>query len=158
MWKNKHVVVAMLVAPVLAILAWFAVDHLVGEKPHAAMPGADYPLVAKSNCRYDSGSCDLENEEFRLTITGEPDGEEGLRLSVVSKHRLAALSVGLAPSPGESSVPVPLAPDDESGLVWSGSLGASPTEGAALQLVATAGESRYFAEVPTVWLEAGQPE
>ncbi len=158
MWKNKHVVVAMLVAPVLAILAWFAVDNLVGEKPHAARAGADYPLVAKSNCRYESGSCDLENAEFRLTLTGTPGGDQGLRLSVVSKHRLVALSAGLAPSPGEPALPVPLAPEDESGLAWSGSLGASATEGAAIQLVATAGESRYFAEVPTVWLEAAQPE
>ena len=51
MWKNKHVVVAMLVAPILAILAWFAVDSMVAERAHSAKPGASYKLVAKSNCR-----------------------------------------------------------------------------------------------------------
>jgi hypothetical protein len=31
MWTNKHVIIAMLVAPVLAIMAWFAVDYLVAR-------------------------------------------------------------------------------------------------------------------------------
>jgi hypothetical protein len=30
MWKNKHVVVALIVAPILAILAWYAVGSLIG--------------------------------------------------------------------------------------------------------------------------------
>ena len=38
-YKNKHVVVAMLVAPVLALIGYFSVDALVAEKPHAAQAG-----------------------------------------------------------------------------------------------------------------------
>ena len=37
--KNKHLVVAMLVAPVLAVLSYFALDVLVGEQPKPAEEG-----------------------------------------------------------------------------------------------------------------------
>ena len=82
MFSNKHVLVAMLVAPVLAIMAWFAVDYFVAERPHAAEEGATYTLLAKSNCRYASGKCDLENADFELTI------RPSMRTATVrSKHR-----------------------------------------------------------------------
>ena len=68
MFKNKHVVIAMLVAPVLSILAWLAVDYFISERPHVAESGATYALIAKSNCRYDSGQCDLENSDFSLSM------------------------------------------------------------------------------------------
>ena len=31
MLRNRHVITALLVAPILAVLAWFAVGNLVGE-------------------------------------------------------------------------------------------------------------------------------
>jgi hypothetical protein len=31
MFTNKHVIIAMLVAPLLAIMAWFAVDYFIGK-------------------------------------------------------------------------------------------------------------------------------
>ncbi len=40
---NKHVVIAMLVAPVLAVIAYFAVDASVSEAPKAAQPGKKLP-------------------------------------------------------------------------------------------------------------------
>ena len=69
MFKNKHVIIALIVTPILAALAWIGVGQLMGEKPHAARPGQSYPLVEKSNCRYESGACDLENEDFLLRLT-----------------------------------------------------------------------------------------
>ena len=51
MWKDKHVVMAMIVAPILAIFAWVGVDYIVAEKAQPAEPGSMYPLVARSNCR-----------------------------------------------------------------------------------------------------------
>ena len=64
MFKNKHFIVALLIAPILAIIAYFGVDIAVSEKPHAAKKGQSYKLVSKSNCRYTSGLCDMENGEF----------------------------------------------------------------------------------------------
>ena len=67
--KNKHVLVAALVAPLLALMAWFAIDLMTGEEPHAAIEGQSYALVELPNCRYDSGRCGLKNNEFRLDIS-----------------------------------------------------------------------------------------
>ncbi|NOQ87942.1 MAG: hypothetical protein GQ550_03380, partial [Gammaproteobacteria bacterium] len=50
--KNKHLILAMFVAPVLAIIAYSSVDTIVSEQPQAAMQGSSYKLAAKSNCRY----------------------------------------------------------------------------------------------------------
>ena len=68
MWTNKHVIVSLLVAPILAILAWFGVDYLVAEQAQPAEQGTMYPLVARSNCRYDSGQCDLANNDVKMSI------------------------------------------------------------------------------------------
>ena len=66
MFTNKHVIVALIVAPVLSVLAWYAVGSFTGEQPTPAEPGQSYPLVEKSNCRYPSGECELENEDFSV--------------------------------------------------------------------------------------------
>lgn len=157
MWKNKHVIVALLVTPVLAIIAYFAVDYFVAEQPHAAKPGADYSLVARSNCRRASGSCDLFNGEFKLTISASPAGSTGMTLSVLSKFPLIAGTIGIAPGPGEVSEPVMLAPVAGDLQNWSAQIGRPQTEQAALQIVVVAGQSQYFAEVPTIFLVAEAP-
>jgi len=154
MWKNWHVVAALLVAPVLAIVAWFAVDRFAAERPHAARPGQDYPLVAKSNCRWPSGVCDLVNESFRLTLTPTALDAGELRLRVESRFALSAATVGLAPSAGVSSQPVAFSPAGAGATRWSGTLPAPRGEGAVLQIVVNADGSRYFAEVPVVFLAA----
>lgn len=69
--KNKHLILSMLIAPILAIIAWFAVDYKVSEKPHSAITGESYKLVAKSNCRYQSGMCTLENGDIKILIQAE---------------------------------------------------------------------------------------
>ena len=65
---NKHVIVAMIIAPILAIIAYFGVDHAFSEKPHSAVEGQSYPLVAKSNCRYESGKCTMENGDISVSV------------------------------------------------------------------------------------------
>ena len=66
--KNRHLILAMIIAPILAVIAWFAVDYKVSEKPHTAIPGKSYKLAAKSNCRYQSGLCTLENGDIKIEI------------------------------------------------------------------------------------------
>ena len=60
--------IALLVAPMLAIIAWFAVDYFVAERPQAASPGESYPLVARPNCRRLSDACELANADLTLTL------------------------------------------------------------------------------------------
>lgn len=64
MFKNKHFILALLIAPILSIIAYFGTDMALSEKPHAAKEGETYKLASKSNCRYTSGLCDMENGDF----------------------------------------------------------------------------------------------
>jgi len=70
-FKNKHVIVAMIVAPILAILSWYATGFIVDEKEHAMKDGAIYTLVVRPNCRWSSGKCTLSNSDLKIDITGK---------------------------------------------------------------------------------------
>ena len=70
-FKNKHVIVAMVVAPILAVFAWFATGMLVDEQGHTMKDGSLYTLNVKSNCRWESGKCSLKNEDIQIDITGK---------------------------------------------------------------------------------------
>ena len=69
--KNKHTVMAMIITPMLAVIAYFATDHLVSEPPQEARPGQSYKLAAKSNCRYQSGICTLKNGDVEVRLQAE---------------------------------------------------------------------------------------
>ena len=151
MWKNKHVVVALLVAPVLAILSWFAVDRLVAEQPHEAKAGAAYPLVARSNCRYPSGRCDLHNKDFQLTLArGYRGGIDTLELE--SRHALSAASLALGASVASLSVPRVMQQVDGDGVLWTVPAGDSVGEDGVLRLAVVAGQSTYYAEFSAAFL------
>lgn len=81
MFKNKHVITAMIVAPLLAIMSYFATDYLVADLPSAAKQGESYSLLARSNCRYESGKCTLENGdmEVQLQIVNQEPGQAVLK-------------------------------------------------------------------------------
>lgn len=147
MWKNKHVVVAMLVAPVLAILAWFLVDYLVAEKPQAARAGASYPLVARSNCRYESGRCDLDNNDFRLTLEAE-----GSAIKLTSRFPLTSATAGLGATPMLADEPQPFTAADQSGTVWLLDVDAVPGPDDIVRVAVVAEASIYFAEVTGIFL------
>ena len=149
MFNNKHVIIAMLVAPVLAVLAWFAVGKLAGEQPHSAQPGQSYPLVARSNCRYASGQCDLRNEDFRLSLTLAGSGPDRA-LVVQASHPLEGIV--LAVEPGTGGAPEPLLRDSDDARQWRLPLVELPAEGARIRLVARAGGSSYFVEHSTAFL------
>ena len=69
LFSNKHVVAALIISPILALVSYFAVDRVLVEPPQLAQAGQSYPLLAKSNCRYESGRCDLRNADFQATLT-----------------------------------------------------------------------------------------
>ncbi|MBF2735535.1 MAG: hypothetical protein ISN26_05605 [Betaproteobacteria bacterium AqS2] len=71
---NRHVIVALLVAPILALIAYFAVDAVVSEPPQAAEPGATYPLANRPDCRWASGRCTLKNEDVELVVAAADAG------------------------------------------------------------------------------------
>ncbi|MEM8817040.1 MAG: hypothetical protein AAFX56_17055 [Pseudomonadota bacterium] len=151
MWTNKHVVVAMLVAPVLAVLSWMAVDRFVGEQPHEAKAGAAYPLVARSNCRYASGRCDLHNNDFQLTLE-RLDGGAMPTLQLESRHALSAASLALGKSAATLSEPRGLTRTDGEGLSWSLPVAEPVAADGVLRLAVVAGQSTYYAEFSAAFL------
>lgn len=154
MFTNKHVIVAMIVAPVLSILAWFSIGEFIGEKPQVAQPGQSYPLVEKSNCRYESGLCELENEDFRLKLFYQ-DNEAGKQLVLRSSHTLegVVISVGI---PEGKEQPDSMRSTDEQGMEWRLALGSRPTPEERMRLVAKAAGSTYFGEAGTLFLQPGE--
>ncbi len=65
-FKNKHILLASVVAPMLGLLTYYAIGALVGEEPHAAEEGRSYELVALPSCRRGGGLCGLKNGDFTL--------------------------------------------------------------------------------------------
>lgn len=151
---NKHVVIAMIVAPILAVLAWFATGSLTGESPQVAVPGQSYPLVEKSNCRYPSGSCDLQNEELKLTLAYEEDLASP-QLVLHSSHPLEGVVLGIA-SPDEEVAPAVMHAADGQGLEWRLAIGPLPGPEQRIRLVAMSGGSSYFADAATLFLQSGE--
>ena len=152
MWKNKHVVVALLVAPILSILAWYAVGNLVGEKPESAQEGKAYKLVARSNCRYASGSCDLHNADFKLLIEPEMVAASSVALTLTSSHALQSAALGLVEGDSEPQ-PAPMTSTADDRKRWQGLLPKPNSPDAQIRIAVTAQGATWYAEVPVVFLE-----
>jgi len=147
MFKNKHIIVAMIVAPILAVIAYFATDSLVGEKPHKAAAGQSYALVALPNCRYPSGHCTLKNSEFQVDLKVSQAGLNMLTLNLTSKHPLQGAKVALADGTAEVKVkPADMTATDDTALHWTVDLSGNLSPASQLQLVAAAADAFYFGE------------
>lgn len=144
MFTNKHVVIALIVAPILSVLAWFAVGSLTGEQAAPAQAGKDYPLVAKSSCRWASGQCELENEDFELTLKYSSTG----KLLVQSAYPLEGVLVSVYDPAAETDLPpVALLQTDGVGRDWRHPASVIPGPGERIRLVAAADGSRYYGEM-----------
>ncbi|MEM8562335.1 MAG: hypothetical protein AAGF57_08885 [Pseudomonadota bacterium] len=146
--SNRHIVIALIVAPMLALLAWFFAGKLSGEQPLAAQHGQSYPLLAKSNCRRTGGVCDLVNEEFRLKLTRSND-RRGLLL--LASHPLQGVLVAVGPD-GEAESPIPMRQVNGEGTQWRLDFAATPQSQHAVRVAAVANGARYFAETTALFL------
>jgi hypothetical protein len=152
--KNKHVLVAALVAPLLALIAYFASDYFFGEAPQVAVEGQSYPLVEKPSCRWESGYCGLKNNEFELDLlVREVDGETLLLLESVFALEGVMLSVGREEA--EGAQPVPMRAVDEEGRRWSLPLIVPAPGQDRIRLVAAADGSLYYGDVSTAFMLSG---
>jgi len=155
--KNKHVVTAMLVAPVLAILGYFALDALVGESPMPAEEGQSYPLAEKPNCRYSSGACGLKNADFELELSIRELGKDRVELSLTSAFPLDGVMVSLAENDQEDAPPVAMQPLGGEGKTWSLGMQRPDPERHRLRLAASASGSIYFGDVATKFTVRQEP-
>lgn len=146
MLRNKHVIAALIITPILSVLGYFAVDFMVTEKPHAARPGGTYQLVARSSCRYASGHCVLANGEFKLDIAAQYRDDGKLLLSVTSAFPLEGSKVAVVASEELEGTPVDMQVQDETRQQWQVIVAAPAAEKGFLRLVAAANDSLYFGE------------
>jgi hypothetical protein len=149
MWKNKHVLIATLTAPVLALIAYFGIGKLIGEKPHAAEAGQSYTLVEKPKCRYASGTCGMKNGDFELVLNFDRKAGGGLLLKLSSENPLNGVLVSMAASEADAGQPDSMLPVGTDGLNWSIDITQPDPDTHRLYLVASAGGSLYYGDVST---------
>ncbi len=157
MWKNKHVVIALIVAPILAILAWYAVGLIAGEQAQVAEPGAAYPLLARSNCRWESGECNLANNDLEMTILPLELGAQYTRLALDSEFPVAQATFALLTNGNEVVATAEHDTSPDAPLRMTVTIPAFADPEAMLRVAVTVQDSLYFAEVPVVFMRPEAP-
>ena len=130
---NKHLITAMIVAPILAFITYYAVDYKVSEKPHQAVEGQSYPLVAKSNCRYESGKCTFKNGDINIHIETTQVSNSELSFSLASNQPIQGARVALA-SDTVKPTPISMTAADDTQVNWTITLPNTIDETSRLQL------------------------
>jgi hypothetical protein len=148
---NKHVIVALIVAPVLSIIAYLGMDHFAAEKPHAARKNTSYALAAKSGCRYASGECLLQNGAVKIILKPAVFARNETGIQLLSSFPLDGAKVAVSTA-NEDGVPVAFESRDQEKLEWVTRLPVSNDDMAHLRLVVFKGETVFYAEVDTVFL------
>ncbi|RJX65418.1 hypothetical protein DZ860_21490 [Vibrio sinensis] len=152
MFKNKHILIALLVAPILSILAYVGTDLALSEKPHAAKEGQEYKLVSKSNCRYTSGLCDMANGEFKVQFRSEALSSSDLTLSLKSKFALDGVKVSLVDSEDQTAPPINMNAIDSSNLNWNVVLPAPKSDQSWLRVAIQADGTVYYGDTQTAFV------
>jgi hypothetical protein len=150
--KNKHLILAMFVAPILAIIAYFATDYVVSEKPHQAQQGNTYKLAAKSNCRYQSGQCTLQNGDVEVNITVERIAESMIELTLRSSLPAQKVMASFVDD-NNAEQPVMMLSDTAANTLWHAQFNIADPQQATLRLVVELSGALFFAETPAVFID-----
>lgn len=148
-FKNKHIVTAMLVAPILAVLGYVLADRSVAEKPDAAKPGQSYPLVARSNCRYQSGHCTLVNGDIKIRLTANRLDASNVELIVESELPIGQALVATS-SDQHDGAAQNMSPQQS---VWSLRMGLTEPDKTRLRMAFTIEGAVYFVETSAVFID-----
>jgi len=149
--KHKHLILAMFVAPVLAIIAYFSVDYVVSEKPQAAIQGGTYKLAAKSNCRYQSGVCTLKNGDIEVQLHARRIDERLVELSMHSE--LPIQNAIISHVVGDlASEPVVML-QGAAAADWSVLLELPDPQNTRLRLALNIADTMYYAETTAVFID-----
>jgi hypothetical protein len=144
--KNKHFIVALIVAPILALISYFSVDAAVSEKPHAAQAGAQYELIEKPNCRYSSGHCQLKNGDFELALKGTWEDGEHLKIELESPYPLEGVLAAQVDSLDKQSTPSKMVSLNKDGTLWAMTLVNPSISEDRIRLAASANKSVYYGD------------
>jgi hypothetical protein len=147
-FTNKHLITAMIVTPILAFIAYYAVDYTVSEKPHQARKGQSYPLQAKSNCRYQSGHCTFKNGDITIDIKTKKTDDNVLSLTLTSNLAIQGAKVAIA-SDNTSPAPQDMRTTDRSRENWHITLANTLNDSSRLQIALMINDSLYYGETGT---------
>jgi hypothetical protein len=145
--KSKHTIVAVLIAPLLTVMAWYGVDLLVGEKPKPAEGGQSYALAEKPGCRWASGSCEMKNGDFELALAPDWKASGRLGLTLESVFPLEGVRLALVTDETEEAPPQDMQAIGTGGTTWYVELPGPDAQYDRLRLVASAKGALYFGDV-----------
>jgi hypothetical protein len=150
--KNKHLILAMFVAPVLAIIAYFATDYVVSEKPRQAQQGNTYKLAAKSNCRYQSGQCTLQNGDVEVIVTVVRIAESLVELRLQSSVPAQKVLASFVDEDSEEQ-PQTMQSNTAENTGWYAQFNIADPEKAQLRLAMELSGALFYAETPAVFID-----
>lgn len=152
MFKNKHVIISLIVAPILAIMGYFAVDAFVAETPHAAKPGERVELVEKPNCRYSSGACDLKNGDFEMRIHAKWSDDVQVLLTLESNVTLDGVIAAHVTNESHNVPPINMQPLDDDGHKWALQIVNPNLKADRLRLAASANQAIYYGDASLTFI------
>ncbi len=152
MKKNKHIMVAMIVAPILAIISYFATDYAVSDQPIAAAEGESYALLARPNCRYESGECTLKNGDIELQLRIEFEQDSGRVLMAKSNQPLTGIRVALV-NGEEAQEAVALERTASDGTIWMMPLSLHSQESNGLRVAFESSGRVFYASTDTAFFD-----
>ncbi len=147
MFTNKHVVIAFIVAPILAVIAYFGVDYMVAEKPQTAKAGASYKLAARANCEHQSGICRMVNGDVELKLEWQAETK-----TIVAASNLPLQGIKLAIGDPSQNLPMDFNMVDASAMQWVLPLSIDPQPTDVLNVVMSINDSFYFGEATAIFL------
>jgi uncharacterized protein involved in propanediol utilization len=150
--KNKHLILAMFVAPVLAIIAYFATDYVVSEKPRQAQQGNTYKLAANSNCRYQSGQCTLQNGDVEVKVSVERITDSLIELTLRSNIPVQKVLASFV-ADNITDQPTAMQSDAADSTVWQARFNIAEPEKAQLRLAMELSGALFYAETPAVFID-----
>lgn len=150
--KNKHFIIALLIAPVLALISYFSVDAAVSEKPHAAQAGSQYELVEKPNCRYSSGHCQLKNGDFELELVGTWQDGIHLKLELRSEFPLEGVLAAQIDQSDSNATPSQMTPLNDAGTLWGMLLTNPSIDQSRIRLAASSNQTMYYGDAALAFI------
>lgn len=151
MFKNKHIIAALIITPLLAITAYFAVDQLVSENPHKALPGASYPLAEKPNCRYESGKCSLKNGDVEIDLHTRNLQDGRMELSLISAIPLEMARISLVDDPQLAGQPSDMSPVTEDRRQWLAIIQQPTGADSRIRMALSTGGVFYYGDTATTF-------
>lgn len=142
MFGNKHITTALIIAPILAILAYFLVDQMVSEKARPALASAAYTLLIKPNCRHSSGQCSLRNGDVEIELHFNLNQSKP-QLLLESNLALVGARLGLNGKPESLA----MLPQNTQKTQWHFIFPVQLSPSDTLQLAVQIQESYYYAEI-----------